>query len=122
VDIDEDLDDEEPTEPVAALLPTLDPTPMGWKDRQWFLGIDPAEVYDRAGNIGPTVWWDGEIVGSWAITPNGDLRWNVLVDRGGQALNAIEHAASQLHARLEGAVITPAIRTPLERSLATPHP
>lgn len=122
VDIDEDLDEEEPTEPVAALLPALDPTPMGWKDRRWFLGIDSAEVFDRAGNIGPTVWWDGEIVGSWAIAPNGDLRWKVIVDRGGQALDAIEHAASQLHARLDGAVITPAIRTPLERSLATPDP
>jgi hypothetical protein len=121
-DIDEDLDDEGPTEPVAALLPTLDPTPMGYKDRRWFLGIDPAEVFDRAGNIGPTVWWDGEIVGSWAITTNGDLRWRVIVDRGDQAVDAIEHAASQLHARLDGAVITPAIRTPLERSLATADP
>jgi hypothetical protein len=61
-------------------------------------------------------------VGSWAITPNGDLRWKVIVDRGGHALDAIEHAASQLHARLYGAVITPAIRIPLERSLATAHP
>ena len=31
VDIDEDLNDEKSTEPVAALLPTLDPTPMGWE-------------------------------------------------------------------------------------------
>jgi len=46
----------------------------------------------------------------------------VIIDRGSQALDAIEHAASQLHARLDGTVITPAIRTPLERSLATPDP
>ena len=26
--------------PVASLLPALDPTPMGWKHRDWFLGID----------------------------------------------------------------------------------
>ena len=122
IDIDNDLDDHQPTEPMAALLPTLDPTPMGWKDRHWFLGIDPAEVFDHAGNVGPTVWWDGEIVGSWAITPNGDLRWKVTVDRGSQARNAIEHAAARLHGRLEGAVITPAIRTPLERSLSNPYP
>ena len=83
------------------------------------MASDPAEVFDRAGNIGPTVWWDGEIVGSWAITRNGDLRWKVIVDRGRQALHAIEHAASQLHARLDGAVITPTVRTPLERALTT---
>ena len=121
-DPDEDLGDQPPTEPVAALLPTLDPTPMGWQDRRWFLGVDPAEVFDRAGNIGPTVWWDGEIVGSWAITPNADLRWTVIADRGGQARDAIERAAARLHARLDGAVITPAIRTPLERSLVAPEP
>ena len=111
---------EEPAnEPVAALLPALDPTPMGWKSRDWFLGIDPGCVFDRAGNIGPTLWWDGEIVGSWATTTDGDLRWEVVADRGAEAREAIEHAASQLHARLRGAVITPAIRTPLEQSLST---
>ena len=68
-DSGDDLDDQQPDEPVAALLPALDPTPMGWKDREWFLGIDPAGLFDRAGNIGPTVWWDGEIVGSWADHP-----------------------------------------------------
>ena len=122
VNPDQDPDDEVPTEPVAALLPALDPTPMGWKDRRWFLGIHPAEVFDRAGNIGPTVWWDGEIVGSWAITPKGDLRWKMIADRGSQAHEAVEQAASRLHARLGDTVITPAIRTPLERSLATPDP
>ena len=24
--------------PVATLLPALDPTPMGWQERDWFLG------------------------------------------------------------------------------------
>src|SRR5262249_34093631 len=112
-------DRETPEEPAAALLPTLDPTPMGWKTRDWFLGIDPSVLFDRAGNIGPTLWWDGEIVGSWGITPDADLRWKVIADRGADARNAIEQAAAKLHARLNGAVITPAIRAPLERSLTT---
>ena len=107
-----------PATPVAALLPALDPTPMGWKDRRWFLGIEPAEIFDRAGNIGPTVWWEGEIVGSWAIAPSGELHWEVIADRGRQALDAVEHAASGLHARLEDAIVIPAVRTPRERSLA----
>ena len=28
--------------PTATLLPALDPTPMGWKRRDWFFGIPPA--------------------------------------------------------------------------------
>jgi hypothetical protein len=104
-------------EPAATLLPALDPTPMGWKNRDWLFGIDPELVFDRAGNIGPTLWWDGEIIGSWAVAPNGDLRTEVVADRGAEARAAIGQAASQLHARLNGAAVTPAIRTPLEQAL-----
>ncbi len=106
---------------VASLLPALDPTPMGWKHRDWFLGLDHRAVFDRAGNIGPTVWWNGEIIGSWAITTDGDLRTRVLVDRGADATAAIDTAADQLHQRLEGATITPAVRTHLERSITRDH-
>jgi hypothetical protein len=90
---------------------------MGWKTRDWFLSIDPGHVFDRAGNIGPTLWWNGEIIGSWAIAPDGELRTRVIADRGADAHAAIDRAASQLHARLNGAAITPAIRTPLEQAL-----
>lgn len=34
----DDLDSVEKAEPSAALLPTLDPTTMGWKERDWYLG------------------------------------------------------------------------------------
>jgi hypothetical protein len=36
--------------PLAAML----------RSRDWFLGIDHHHVFDRAGNIGPTLWLDGE--------------------------------------------------------------
>ena len=111
--------DGDPTGPPAAtLLPSLDPTPMGWKHRDWFFGIDQHQVFDRNGNIGPTLWWDGEIIGSWAVAATGEVRVKLVADRGTEASNAIQDAAARLHDRLHGAVITPAIRTPLERSLA----
>ena len=103
--------------PVASLLPALDPTPMGWKHRDWFLGLDRQAIFDRAGNIGPTVWWDGEIIGSWAVTATGELRTRVLADRGAEAHAAIDAAAARLHQRLDGATVTPAVRTPLEQAL-----
>lgn len=58
----------------VALLPGLDPTAMGWKRRDWYL--DPAvaaRVTDRNGNIGPTVWADGRIVGGWVQRPDGSI-------------------------------------------------
>jgi hypothetical protein len=115
--LEDDPGDHAPATPAAALLPSLDPTPMGWKRRDWFLGIDQHHVFDSNGNIGPTLWWDGEIVGSWGITPAGELRLKVIADRGAAAHAAIQDAASRLHERLQGAVVTPAIRAPLERSL-----
>ena len=104
--------------PTATLLPALDPTPMGWKARDWFLAIDPRYIYDRTGNIGPTLWWDGEIIGSWAIIPDGRIMTKVIADRGVEAHTAIDQVATQLHGRLGGTVVTPAVRTPLEQALA----
>jgi hypothetical protein len=114
-------DESEPAPPVAALLPALDPTAMGWKHREWYLAIDPTAIRDRAGNIGPTVWWDGEIIGSWATTTTGEIRTACPVDRGAQAADAIASAAATLQQRLDGAVVTPSARTPLERTLANQH-
>ncbi|MGH3152806.1 MAG: DNA glycosylase AlkZ-like family protein [Streptosporangiaceae bacterium] len=104
--------------PSASLLPAFDPTPMGWKHRDWMFGIDQQAAFDQAGNVGPTVWWNGEIIGSWATTAAGEVRTRTLADRGSQAVAAVDSAAARLHERLDGATITPAIRTPLERSIS----
>ena len=37
----------------VALLPALDPTPMGYVERDWFLGPHAPALFDRSGNIGP---------------------------------------------------------------------
>ncbi len=112
-----ELDGDSPATSIVTLLPALDPTPMGWKNREWFFGIDPHHVFDRNGNIGPTLWWNGEIIGSWTIASDGELRTKAIADRGAEARTAIDQAASRLLARLNGALVTPAIRTPLEQSL-----
>jgi hypothetical protein len=114
----DDPDDGATAQPSAALLPALDPTPMGWKQRDWFFGIPQHHVFDNRGNIGPTLWWDGEIIGSWAVTSEGQVRTAVLADRGAAARSAVQDVAARLEARLQGTAITPAIRTPIERELA----
>lgn len=114
-------DDVEPTddaEPTATLLPALDATPMGWKQRGWFLPDDPGDLYDRYGNIGPTIWWGGEVVGGWAVRADGSPATEILTDRGDGARCAVAEAADALAARLEGTVVVPSFRTPLERRLS----
>ena len=61
----EDTDEVAPPAPWGALLPALDPTTMGWKERGFYLGDHAPLVFDRNGNAGPTAWWDGRIVGGW---------------------------------------------------------
>ena len=52
----DDLEPVSAPEPWVALLPPLDTTPMGWTERDWYLGDYRAPLFDRSGNIGPTVW------------------------------------------------------------------
>ncbi|MPY38186.1 winged helix DNA-binding domain-containing protein, partial [Streptomyces adustus] len=60
-----------PGEPWAALLPALDPTAMGWQQRDWYLAPELRPLlFDYSGNIGPTVWWNGRVVGGWAQRPD----------------------------------------------------
>jgi hypothetical protein len=104
-------------QPWAALLPALDPTPMGWKDRAWFLGEHGPALFDRTGNIGPTVWWEGRIVGGWAQRKDGEIVYRLLEDVGADALNVIAARAEELGRWLGGVRVTPRFRTPLEREL-----
>ena len=79
----DDLDPVEPSEPWVALLPSLDPTSMGWKARDWYLDPDHVHaLFDYSGNIGPTVWADGRIVGGWGQGPDGVVGHRLLTDVG----------------------------------------
>ncbi|MEP7090608.1 MAG: winged helix DNA-binding domain-containing protein, partial [Nocardioidaceae bacterium] len=65
--------DEEPVDPVepwVAVLPGLDPTTMGWKERGWYLPSGAGDAFDQMGNAGPTIWVDGEVVGVWVQAPD----------------------------------------------------
>ncbi|GAA3367533.1 winged helix DNA-binding domain-containing protein [Streptomyces sannanensis] len=107
------------TEPWAALLPGLDPTAMGWRHRDWYLDPGHKEaLFDRTGNIGPTVWWNGRIIGAWAQREDGEIVWKLLQDAGTEARAAIESEAARLSRFLGDVRVTPSFRTPLERQLA----
>ena len=102
----------------VALLPSLDPTPMGWKRRDWFLGPHAAALFDRNGNIGPSVWADGRIIGGWAQRPDGEVVHRLLEDVGAETERAVAAEAASLTEWLRDVVVIPRFRTPLERELS----
>jgi hypothetical protein len=103
---------------VASVLPALDPTPMGWQGRDWFLGQHRAALFDRTGNIGPTVWWEGRVVGGWAQRASGEIVLRLLEDIGADGTAAVTGQAARLEAWLGTNRVTPRFRTPLERELS----
>ncbi|MFE9579663.1 winged helix DNA-binding domain-containing protein [Nocardia sp. NPDC006044] len=113
-------DDVEPVaapEPWAALLPCLDPTPMGWQSRDWYLGPHAPALFDTNGNIGPTIWWNGRIVGGWAQRSDGEIVYRLLEDVGADALALIEAEAARTAEWFGDVRAIPRFRTPLQREL-----
>ena len=104
--------------PWVALLPGLDPTPMGWQERDWFLGPHGPALFDRSGNIGPTVWLDGRIVGGWAQRRDGAVAVRLLERLPRARRAAIDDEAARLREWLGDVRVMPRFRTPLERDLS----
>lgn len=117
--LSDDLEPAPAPEPWAALLPALDATPMGWRERGWFLGGHGPALFDRNGNIGPSVWWDGRIVGGWAQRKDGEIAVRLLEDAGADAEAAVEREAARMSAFYGDIRATPRFRTPLERELTS---
>jgi hypothetical protein len=114
----DDLERPPTLEPTAALLPTLDPTTMGWKERDWYLGPHASVLFDRNGNAGPTVWWDGRVVGGWSQRRDGEIVFQLLEDVGADAVRAVESQAERLAAWLGEVRFSPGFLPPFQRALA----
>jgi hypothetical protein len=116
----DDVDTTDSTEPWAALLPSLDPTAMGWKERSWYLGEHttfPCSLFDRNGNVGPTVWLDGRVVGAWTQRADGRVVAGLLEDLPGADRRRIAGAADRLALLIAGSKVTPRFPTPLQKDL-----
>ena len=114
----EDVEPVAAPEPWVALLPALDPTAMGWFERSWYLGPHAPALFDRSGNIGPTVWSNGRIIGGWAQRPTGEVKYRLLEDAGRDVEVNVEREAAELAEWIGPVRVKPRFRTPLERKLA----
>jgi DNA glycosylase AlkZ-like len=111
----DDLEATDPVEPWASLLPPLDPTTMGWSERDWYLGPHKEQLFDSNGNAGPTVWWDGRIVGGWRQSDTGEVVLQMLEDVGAEGRRAIERESARLTEWLGGTGVLPRFPSPLWR-------
>jgi Winged helix DNA-binding domain len=114
----DDLEPAGPVEPWAALLPPLDPTTMGWFERDWYLGPYRSQLFDTSGNAGPTAWWDGRIVGGWRQGESGEVVLQLLEDVGAEGRQALDAEAARLTEWLGGTRLLPRFPSPLSKVLA----
>ena len=99
----DDLEDVAAPEPWAALLPVLDPTVMGWKERSFYLAAqDSPHLFDSNGNAGTTAWWNGRVVGCWVQDPDGVVVVAPLGDVPDEARRALDVRAEELSRWLAG--------------------
>ncbi|MCA0293713.1 MAG: winged helix DNA-binding domain-containing protein [Actinobacteria bacterium] len=100
----------------AALLPTLDPTTMGWKQRDFYL--DPQDVpylFDTVGNAGSTAWWNGRVVGCWVQDDDGVVRVIHRREPSDEARAALDREAARLTDWLAGEVVSSIFASPQAR-------
>ena len=105
-------------EPWVALLPGLDSTVMGWKDRDWYLGEGAEDIFDRHGNAGPTIWMNGRVVGGWAQGAGGEVRIEFTEPVAADAADLVDGEAQRLEAWLGGARVTTRFPSPMSKRIA----
>ncbi|HEX2893879.1 MAG TPA: winged helix DNA-binding domain-containing protein [Marmoricola sp.] len=111
----DDLDEADPVDAWAALLPALDPTTMGWKVRAFFLGDHAERLFDANGNAGPTAWWHGRIVGGWTQREDGTVVVVPAEPLDRAVTRALDDAAARLTDWLGGDVVKTIYQSPLVR-------
>lgn len=113
-------DDVEPVPepaPWVALLPSLDPTTMGWKQRDWYIGEHSSQLFDRFGNAGPTIWAGGRVIGGWAQRRDGEIVFEIFEDITSETEGMLDTAVHQLQRWMGQVVVTPRFRSPSDKRL-----
>ena len=64
-------------------------------------------------SAGPTVWWNGQVVGGWTQRENGEVAFRLLSHVPASTLEAIEDKAHRLSEWLGSVRLVPRFRTPM---------
>ena len=114
----DDVDEVAPVDGWVAVLPGLDPTTMGWKERGWYLPEAAADAFDRMGNAGPTLWVDGRVVGAWAQTAEGELRTHLFEPLPAARAAEVDERLAEVAAMLGDTRFTVRFPSPVSTALA----
>lgn len=117
-------DDVEPVsapEPWTALLPVLDPTVMGWKERAFYLGQLGPQLFDRNGNAGTTAWADGRVVGCWVQDREGRVEVRLLEQVTADVRRALDREAGRLTEWLSGERVGTVYPSPAMKAALRPQ-
>ncbi|MCT7657997.1 winged helix DNA-binding domain-containing protein [Mycobacterium deserti] len=108
----------------VALLPVLDPTVMGWRHREFYLGPHRSQLFDTRGNAGATAWVDGRVVGGWVQDESGEVHVRLLEPVARRAQRALGAEAARLTSWLAGVRIGANVQAPVatEPSIRQQHP
>lgn len=116
----DDLDPVPEPTPWATILPSLDPTVMGWKDRAWYTAAHGGfghTAFDRNGNAGNTIVANGAIVGAWAHRRDGSVATELFDDVGSSLRQQIDHRIDRYLATVGDTVVRPRFPSPAQRRL-----
>ncbi|NDK89241.1 winged helix DNA-binding domain-containing protein [Gordonia desulfuricans] len=118
---DVDTPDDADVAPQALVLPELDPTTMGHKIRDFYLGAHTGHVFDSNGNGGQTIWWDGRIVGGWYRTDTGSgesgIGTQLFENLPASARRAVDARVAELREWLGEVRFTPGFPPPFMQAL-----
>ncbi|WP_435108471.1 winged helix DNA-binding domain-containing protein [Nocardiopsis synnemataformans] len=103
----------------VALLPVLDPTVMGWRGRDFYLGPHREQLFDNRGNAGTTAWADGRVVGAWVQDDSGAVRVHLLESVSTATRRALGEEAARLTEWLGGVRIGTGYVSPAMRAART---
>lgn len=107
--------------PWAVLLPTLDPTTMGWRGREFhLLPQHVRHLFDSVGNGGTTVWLNGRVIGAWVQDAAGRVQPILLEPVSADEWRLIDAEATALSDWLHGQVITNVYKSALLKGETLP--
>jgi hypothetical protein len=94
----------------VALLPGLDSSTMGWKQRDFYLGPHAERLFDDVGNAGPTVWANGRIIGGWTQLDDGRVVYELFEDTGEEVERMVQGKAAELENIIQDVRLKPRAR------------